>query len=148
MSQVITAETEVGAEFAGPDRTFAMVRMLAFSGGPIETPGWPAKNLHTDADKAAEAGLPAPIVSGIQYEGHLVELLVHLFGDAWFHAGVLQAKYPRTVAAGDVVQPRARVTSRSVDGGNIVYGLEVWCQRPDNEKILVGTARCALSADA
>ena len=95
-----------------------------------------------------EAGLPAPIVSGIQYEGHLVELLVHLFGDAWFHAGVLQAKYPRTVAAGDVVQPRARVTSRSVDGGNIVYGLEVWCQRPDNEKVLVGTARCALSADA
>jgi len=80
MMESITAETEVGAEFAGPQHTFEPVRMLTFSGGPIDAPGWPAKNLHTDVEKATEAGLPAPIASGIQYEGHLVELLVQLFG--------------------------------------------------------------------
>ena len=148
MIESITAETDVGAEFAGPQHTFEPVRMLTFSGGPIDAPGWPAKNLHTDAEKAAEAGLPAPIASGIQYEGHLVELLVQLFGDAWFREGVLQAKYPRTVAAGDIVQPMARVTGRSADAGRVAFDLEVWCQRAGDEKVLVGTARCAVPVDA
>lgn len=148
MTESITAKTEVGTEFVGAAYELALVRMLAFSGGPIDTPGWPAKNLHTDVEKAAEAGLPAPIASGIQYEGHLVELLVKLFGDAWFREGVLQAKYPRTVAAGDRVQPMARVTGRSTETGSVTFDLEVWCQRAGDEKILVGTARCAVAADA
>ena len=148
MTESITAKTEVGTEFVGSEYELALVRMLAFSGGPIDTPGWPAKNLHTDVEKAAEAGLPAPIASGIQYEGHLVELLVKLFGDAWFREGVLQAKYPRTVAAGDRVQPMARVTGRSTETGSVTFDLEVWCQRAGDEKVLVGTARCAVAADA
>lgn len=144
MVESITAGTEVGAEFTGPVKTLAPVRMLAFSGGPIDTLEWPAKNLHTDIEKAADAGLSAPIASGIQYEGHLVELMVRLFGDAWFREGMLQAKYPRTVTAGDLVQPMARVTARSADGDKIGFELEVWCQRADEEKVLVGTARCAV----
>jgi len=148
MMESITAETEVGAEFAGPQHTFEPVRMLTFSGGPIDAPGWPAKNLHTDVEKATEAGLPAPIASGIQYEGHLVELLVQLFGDAWFREGVLQAKYPRTVVAGDTVQPMARVTGRSAEAGRVAFDLEVWCQRAGDEKVLVGSARCAVPVDA
>ena len=118
--------------------------MLAFSGGPIDTPEWPAKNLHTDLEKAAEAGLSAPIASGIQYEGHLVELLLRLFGDAWLREGVLQVKYPRTVAAGDAVQPMARVTARSAEGDKVGVELEVWCQRTNEEKVLVGTALCSV----
>ena len=148
MTESITAKTEVGTEFVGPAYEFALVRMLAFSGGPIDTPGWPAKNLHTDVEKAAEAGLPAPIASGIQYEGHLVELLVKLFGDAWFREGVLQTKYPRTVAAGDRVQPMVHVTGRAAQAGRVTFDLEVWCQRAGDEKVLVGTARCAVAADA
>ena len=148
MTESITAKTAVGTEFTGPEYELALVRMLAFSGGPIDTPGWPAKNLHTDAGKAAEAGLLAPIASGIQYEAHLVELLVQLFCGAWFREGVLRAKYPRTVAAGDRVQPMARVTGRSAEAGRITFDLEVWCQRKGAEKVLVGTARCAVSADA
>ena len=147
MIEGITATTEIGAKFVGPERALALVRMLAFSGGSIDTPAWPARNLHTDADKAAEAGLDAPIASGIQYEGHLVELLIQIFGDAWFREGELQAKYPRTVAAGDVVRPVARVTARSDDGDRIHFDVEVWCQRADDEKVLVGTARCAISRD-
>ena len=87
-------------------------------------------------------------MSGIQYEAHLVELLVQLFGDAWFREGVLQAKYPRTVAAGDHVQPMARVTGGSTEAGSVTFDLEVWCQRAGDEKVLVGTARCAVPADA
>ncbi|MCY4496921.1 MAG: MaoC family dehydratase [Rhodospirillaceae bacterium] len=145
MTERITPETGVGAMFAGPVRTLTLGRVLAFSGGPIETPGWPAKNLHTDGVKAAEAGLPAPIASGIQYEGYLVELLIRLFGDRWFREGELRTKYPRTVSVGDAVRPMARVASRSEDGDRVNFDLDVWCERSDSEKVLVGTARCAVS---
>ena len=59
----IHPDMEEGQEFEGPLQTLTLERMLAFSGGPITTPDWPAKNLHTNFEKAKEAGLSAPIAS-------------------------------------------------------------------------------------
>src|ERR1043166_2356877 len=121
----MTALTE-GQEFNGALRELSTGRILAFSGGPFATPGWPAKNLHTDRAKAAEAKLDAPIASGIQCEGDIVRLLIELFGEAWFRHGKLHVKYPRPVFAGASVQSRARVRSRRVDGAATTIELDVW----------------------
>lgn len=145
MAPRITAATEVGTEFAGRPHTLSPVRMLAFSGGPFETPGWPAQNLHTSREKAAEAGLAQPIASGVQYEGHLVDLMCELFGEAWFRHGFLHVKYPRPVMAGDTVTPGAKVRSRSDADDAVTFELEVWCARAEEDKVLVGTARCPVA---
>ncbi len=143
---MINTETQVGQEFIGPRRTISMPRMLAFSGGPIASADWPARNLHTDGGKAKEAGLAAPIASGIQYEGYVIELLLELFGDGWFERGKLQVKYPRPVMAGETVTAKARVASRESRDGGIAFELEIWCEHDDANKVLVGTASCVLPA--
>jgi acyl dehydratase len=138
----MNANLSEGQEFSGRARELSMTRMLAFSGGPFVAAGWPAKNLHTDMAKAVEAGLTAPIASGIQCEADIVRLLTELFGDEWFRSGVLHVKYPRLVFAGTSLLARARVSAtRAADAGAIV-DLEVWCETPDGEKVVVGTASC------
>lgn len=138
----MSAELSEGREFSGVARELSMTRMLAFSGGSFGAPGWPAKNLHTDAAKAKEAGLAAPIASGIQCEGDIIRLLIELFGDAWFGSGRLHVKYPRPVFAGTSLVARARVRSRQASGAGTLVELEVWCETPEKEIVVVGTASC------
>jgi acyl dehydratase len=138
----MTANLNESQEFSGRMRVLSMSRMLAFSGGPFDAAGWPAKNLHTDAGKAAEAGLTAPIASGIQCEGDIIRLLMEVFGDAWLRSGKLHVKYPRPVFAGTSLVPRARVLSRrAADAGTLVE-LEIWCETPEKEIVVVGNASC------
>ena len=96
----ITADTKEGETFSSPAYTLSIERLLAFSGGPIGAPDWPAKNLHTDMAKAKDAGLSAPIASGVQYEGYLIRLLTDAFGEAWFTGGSLNVKYPQAGSGG------------------------------------------------
>lgn len=131
-----------GKEFSGLTRELSMTRILAFSGGPLAAPGWPAKNLHTDAAKAKEAGLTAPIASGIQCEGDIIRLLTELFGDQWFRSGKLHVKYPRPVYAGTLLTPRVRVRSKRPGDAGTVVELEVWCETPEKEIVVVGAASC------
>lgn len=131
-----------GQEFSGRMRELSMTRLLGFSGGPLGAPGWPAKNLHTDTAKAAEAGLPAPIASGIQCEGDIIRLLTGLFGEAWFRHGKLHVKYPRPVFAGMSVQARARVRARRPGDDGTLVELDVWCETLEKVTAVVGTASC------
>ena len=142
----VTASTAEGTELTGPARTISLTRMLAFSGGPLNAPNWPSVNLHTNVVKAAEAGLSAPIASGLQYQGDLVRFLIDLFGDAWFRSGKLHVKYPRVVGAGDDVQPKVRIREKHQAGIDMTFELDVWCENQDQEKVIVGTASCLLSA--
>ncbi len=131
-----------GEEFKGGARQLTMTRLLAFSGGPFAAPGWPAKNLHTDVAKAAEAGLGGPIASGVQCEGDIIALMMELFGEAWLRHGRLHVMYPRPVFAGTWVQARARIRGRRpTDDGSFVE-LDVWCETSEGVKVVVGTASC------
>ena len=136
------AKLSEGQEFSGVARELSMTRMLAFSGGPFGAPGWPTKNLHTDLAKAKEAGLTAPIASGIQCEGDIIRLQTDLFGDAWFRSGKLHVKYPRLVFAGTSLVARARVRSRQATDAGTLVELEVSCETPEKEVVVVGTASC------
>ena len=144
----VTASTAEATELSGPVRTISLTRMLAFSGGPLDAPNWPSANLHTNKEKAAEAGLAAPIASGLQYQGDLVRFLMDLLGDDWSRSGKLHVKFPRVVAVGDEVRPKVRITTKQQAGSAITFELEVWCENQDQDKVLVGTASCSLAADS
>ncbi len=140
----ITPETGEGEVFAGRPRTLSFERMLAFSGGLFAAEGWPARNLHTDPGMAAEAGLEAPLASGLQYQGYLIALLIDLFGDAWLRHGAMHVKFPRTVSVGDVVQAKVRVRAKRHQDTAVMFELDAWCETQADETVLVGTASCAL----
>ena len=80
----IERTVDVGTTFEGPVYHMDIKRLWAHSGGPFAAEGWPKKNLHTDKGKAEEAGLPAPIASGQQPQGQLINMLLKLFGQAWW----------------------------------------------------------------
>jgi acyl dehydratase len=119
----------------------SLERVLAFSSGLPGEPGWPHRNLHTDEAKAREAGLPAIIASGTQSEGHLIELMIDLFGHAWHHTGVIELKVPLSVFVGDTVQAKATLISVHQGDGECEFVLDAWCEKQTGEKVLVGQAR-------
>ena len=138
----MAAKLVEGLEFGGRTRQLTMARMLALSGGEFGSAEWPRKNVHTDAARAADAGLSAPIASGIHREADIVRLLIELFGESWFWHGELSVNHLCPVFAGTWVQPRARVCAiKPGEAGDIVE-LEVWCETSEKVIVTVGTASC------
>jgi hypothetical protein len=140
MSLPAPINLEIGSEVHGRPYTFLLERMLAFSGGPFSLSNWPLRNLHTDPAKAAEAGLDAPIASGLQYEAHVIKLLRDTFGEIWSRSGVLTVKYVHPVRAGDVVRTRIKVVAVEAD----LCQMEVRCEKADGALALIGEATCPI----
>jgi acyl dehydratase len=136
---------DLGQLFEGRARKLTLARALALSGGPFDAPEWPERNLHTNLDAAHAAGLSEIVVSGTQWEGYLVGFLVELFGMAWMRHGHLDIKIPRSVRIGETIRPMARLDFREPQGGEVRFGLSVWCENQDGQQVLVGTAGCVLS---
>ena len=60
------ATIEIGATVCGRALTLSLARVLAFSGGPLDEPGWPQRSLHTDLELARAAGLDHLIQNNLQ----------------------------------------------------------------------------------
>jgi acyl dehydratase len=144
---VNVSTAEIGHVFEGRPRQLTWARALALSGGPFGTPGWPDRNLHTDIDAARDAGLSEVVVSGTQWLGYLVGLMVELFGVAWFGDGELDIKIPRSVKIDETIQPKARLEAREASGSRTRATLSVWCENQDGEQVLVGTAACMIGRE-
>ena len=138
---MIPKETEVGREFCGRPKKMSWERIAAFSGGPLNTPGWPKKNIHTDLAAARDAGLQTVYVSATQYLGHLAELMIGLCGEGWLSAGTTSdLKFIAPVAADDTLRTRAKVCDRTEEGCAVEFTFEVWCENQDGARVLVGKA--------
>ena len=142
------AGAAIGELFEGKARRLTWARALALSGGPFDAAGWPEKNLHTDLAAANAAGLSDVVVSGTQWEGYLVGLMVELFGSEWFGGGSLDIKIPRSVKIGEVIQPKARLQARTPEADGTQVDLEVWCENEAGQQVLVGTASCSMRTQA
>ncbi len=138
---LINKHTEIGREFAGKPKKISWERLWAFSGGAFAGQGWPKKNLHTDTEFAKGLGLPTVGASATQYLGHLTELMIDLFGEAWLtHGKIYQTKFIKLVADGDVLTVKAKVAAREKEGPRIKYSLEIHTDNQRGEKVLVGMA--------
>jgi acyl dehydratase len=137
---MIGAETKIGDRFRGRPKAMTLSRLLAFSGGPLAEPGWPKRNIHTDEAFARSTGLPGVCAAGTQYQAHLVELMVDLFGETWLAGGSMAVKMVDLVMAGDSVTANAEVTNVEREGESRVVHFDVWSERQDGAKVLVGTA--------
>jgi acyl dehydratase len=142
------ADLAIGSVRAGRPLKLTLARVLAFSGGPIDSPGWPERNLHTDASKARDAGLGAIIASGTQSEGMLIGLLIDLFGDDWYRSGELDVRFAKPVRVDDTVLPCVRCTACTEVERALRFELECWCEVGDGTRVVEGTAHCTVSGRA
>src|SRR3990172_10946129 len=125
---IITRETAVGEAFSGKKKRISWERLWAFSGGPFAKEGWPRKNLHTDLEFARACGLPSVGAPGTQYQGHLCELFLDLFGETWLRTGTLTAKFIALVDANDILQSKAVVRSKELVDGHVKCTFDLWCE--------------------
>ena len=122
----IERTVDVGTTFEGPVYHMDIKRLWAHSGGPFAAEGWPKRNLHTDQGKAKEAGLPAPIVSGQQPQGQLINMLLKLFGQAWWNYGWLNIKFFKPTFANTGVQPKLKLIYKEEDNRGTTFTFEAW----------------------
>jgi acyl dehydratase len=136
----LAARPAIDTVFVGQTRIVSWERLWAFSGGPFAAEGWPRRNIHTDLTAANAAGVSRVAASGTQYQGHLVGLLIDLFGEGWLSSGTLAFRLPAVVGVGDRITPKVRVMGVADGPSGARVTLEVWCENQHGDRVLAGTA--------
>jgi hypothetical protein len=144
----VVRDLAVGSRLEGRAQPLTLARVLAFSGGPLDEPGWPQRNLHTDIDKAREAGLDHIIASGTQSEGLLIAFLIETFGGDWYGHGELEVRFRTPVRVGDSVRPVLRCIDKGVLPDGLRVSVECWCEVADGTRVIDGTATCIVKGPA
>jgi acyl dehydratase len=137
-------DIKIGTEITGKPHQLAEARVFAFSGGPFNAQGWPALNIHTDLKFARSVQLPSRAVSATQYQSHLVDMLINLFGETWFSGGKIDSKFIAIVDVGDSITSHLKVVSTEAEGKDVKVNLEAWAENQHGNKVLIGTASCLL----
>jgi len=137
---IITKDTQEGYEVSGNLKTVTEERVYAFSGGFPKGPDWPKKNIHTDLEFAQSCGLPTRAASGAMFEGYLTELMIDLLGENFLTEGKMSLTFIAIVDPGDRLLPKAIVQSKKVEGSEVRFVIDVWCENQHGNKVVVGTA--------
>ncbi|MBI3770031.1 MAG: hypothetical protein HY271_16285 [Deltaproteobacteria bacterium] len=123
---------EGGEEVAPLARTITHAMCEAFSG--------PEKNYHTDQAMARALGFPDIVVQGMLSICFVAELMAHAFGLGWHLAGKLDVRLVNVVWPNDTLTTRGKVRDEVVEGSRRRTLLDVWCEKADGTKTVVGTA--------
>jgi hypothetical protein len=62
------------------------------------------------------------------------------FGDGWHFGGKLDVRLVNVVWVGDEIRTRGKVREETEEGSRRRVHLDVWCEKGDATKTLVGTA--------
>ena len=121
-----------GEEITPLTRTITHAMCEAFSG--------PEKNYHTDQAMARALGFPDIVVQGMLSVCFVAELMAHAFGIGWHHAGKMDVRLVNVVWPNDAITTRGKLRGEAPEGSRTRAVLDVWCEKADGTKTLVGTA--------
>ncbi len=121
-----------GEAFAAPTRTITEPMCYAFSG--------PARNYHNDRAKAIELGFPEIVVQGMLSVCLVSEMMTRRFGLGWFYGGKMDLRLVNVVWGNDVTGARGSILGRHAEGRHTRSEAEVWCDKADGTKTIVGNA--------
>lgn len=127
----------VVGECDGPDleaieKTITLEMCQAFSG--------PEVTYHTDREMARAFGFPDVVVQGMMSICFVSELMAHNFGAGWEHGGKLNVRLVNVVWPDDRLHVRGRVREETPEGAKHRVHVDVWCEKEDGVKTIVGSA--------
>ena len=122
-------------EIAGPRKDVTLEMCWKFSG--------PSKNYHNDVEEARKLGFPDIVVQGMMPLCFLSEMMTERFGPGWLQGGRTSVNLVNVLWQTDAVTCRGRVTARTPEGSRQRAHLQVWCEKDDGTKVVVGTASAA-----
>ena len=121
-----------GAPIGPLTRPITIAMCEAFSG--------PEKNYHNDRESAQMLGFPDIVVQGMMTVCLVSELMTEAFGLGWIRAGKMDVRLVNVVWVGDVLATRGTVREEVPEGSRRRAHVDVWCEKADGTKALVGTA--------
>jgi MaoC like domain len=105
---------------------------MAFSG--------PAHNYHNDKQKAVELGFPEIVVQGMLSVCLVAEMMTKRFGLGFLYGGKMDLRLVNVVWGNDVTGPKGLIVERLREGIRSRAEVEVWCDKADGTKTIVGSA--------
>ena len=121
-----------GAPIGPLTRPITIAMCEAFSG--------PEKNYHNDRESAQMLGFPDIVVQGMMTVCLVSELMSEAFGLGWIWGGKMDVRLVNVVWVGDVLATRGKVREEVPEGSRRRAHVDVWCEKADGTKSLVGTA--------
>ena len=126
-------------EFGGRGRALAPLprtvheRMCRLFSGPGD-------NYHTDRESARALGFPDIVVQGMLPICFISELMTRDFGAGWLAGGKMDVRLVNVLWANERVTARAEVVDETPEAGRVREHLDVWVEKDDGTKVVVGSA--------
>ena len=109
---------------------------MAFSG--------PKRNYHNDPEEARKLGFPDVVVQGTLSTVFISEMLTNRFGLGWLAGGRMSLNLVNVLWGGEAVTARGVVRAVTPEGRRRRAHLDVWTEKDDGTKTIVGTASALL----
>ena len=100
----------------------------------------PSKNYHNDIEEARKLGFPDIVVQGMMSLCFLSQMMTERFGAGWYVGGRMSANLVNVLWQKEEVTCRGHVTALAAEGTARRAHLQVWCEKPDGTKVVVGSA--------
>ena len=124
--------TATGRELGALRKQVNQRRCWMFSG--------PGANYHTDAEQARKLGFPNIVVQGMMSTCFAAQLMLDAFGRGFLEGGRMSLKLTNVLWVDEAVTARARVRERSAEGTRTRVHCDVWLDKDDGTRILLGDA--------
>jgi len=121
-----------GPELDPAEKTITIAMCQAFSG--------PHRSYHTDQEMARALGFPDIVVQGMLSVCFISEIMTRNFGAGWFCGGKLNVSLVNVVWPNDRLAVRGKVREAVPEGAKTRVHCDVWCEKPDGVKTIVGAA--------
>ena len=121
-----------GVELDPGEKTITVAMCQAFSG--------PHRSYHTDQEMARALGFPDIVVQGMLSVCFISEIMTRNFGAGWFCGGKLNVSLVNVVWPSDRLAVLGKIREEVPEGAKTRVHCDVWCQKPDGVKTIVGVA--------
>ena len=139
-----------------PDRTFDLVpgeileevagRRIVVTPEMCDRFTGERRNYHNDLTEAEKLGFKEVVVQGTLSTCFLAEMMTHRFGEGFFLGGRLAMAFVNVLWAGEAVTAKGAVRSRTREGNLTRVALDVWTEKDDGTKTIIGTASAVTPA--
>jgi hypothetical protein len=100
----------------------------------------PQKNYHSDIEEARKMGFPDIVVAGPMSICFLGEMLTKNFGEGLLRGGRLSLNLVNILWASDAITSKGLIRARTQEGEDLRVQADVWCEKDDGTKTIIGTA--------
>jgi len=124
--------TATGPELSALHKQVDQRRCWMFSG--------PGANYHTDAEQARKLGFPNIVVQGMMSTCFAAQGMLDAFGRGFLEGGRMSLKLTNVLWVDEAVTARVRVRERTAEGTRTRVHCDVWVDKDDGTRILLGDA--------